>query len=142
MIYNDSVGGAKAWQFAKSPSTGVADFGLDNALCQRALVTGTDPVSGTALTAASMPTKVQSDAVRAGIAEVVLNGNSLESAMSQYTSMVLEKSLVDRGAAGGEIPNILCSSPFVRSPLAWGLAPSHVVPGVDGGVLTRSVGQG
>ena len=75
VVYNDSVGGAKAWQFAKSPSTGVADFGLDNALCQRALVTGTDPVSGTALTAASMPTKVQSDAVRAGIAEVVLNGN-------------------------------------------------------------------
>lgn len=77
VVYNDSVGGAKAWQFAKSPSTGVADFGLDNALCQRALVTGADPVSGTALTAATTPTKVQSDAVRAGIAEVVLNGNLL-----------------------------------------------------------------
>jgi len=75
VVYNDSVGGAKAWQFAISPSTGVADFGLDNALCQRALVTGTDPVSGTALTATTMPTKAQSDAVRAGIAEVVLNGN-------------------------------------------------------------------
>ncbi len=75
VVYNDSVGGAKAWQFAKSPSTGVADFGLDNALCQRALVTGTDPVSGAALTASTTPTKAQSDAVRAGIAEVVLNGN-------------------------------------------------------------------
>jgi hypothetical protein len=75
-------------------------------------------------------------------AEVVLNGNALESALSQYTAMVLEKALVDRGAGGGELPNVLCSSPFVRSPLAWGLAPSHVVPGVDGGVLTRSVGQG
>lgn len=75
VVYNDSVGGAKAWQFAKSPSTGVADFGLDNALCQRALVTGTDPVSGAVLTAATTPTKAQSDAVRAGIAEVVLNGN-------------------------------------------------------------------
>lgn len=75
VVYNDSVGGAKAWQFAKSPSTGVADFGLDNALCQRALVTGTDPVSGAALTATTTPTKAQSDAVRAGIAEVVLNGN-------------------------------------------------------------------
>ena len=40
VVYNDSVGGAKSWQFAVSPSTGVADFGLDNALCQRALVTG------------------------------------------------------------------------------------------------------
>lgn len=75
VVYNDSVGGAKAWQFAVSPSTGMADFGLDNALCQRALVTGTDPVSGAALTASSTPTKAQSDAVKAGIAEVVLNGN-------------------------------------------------------------------
>ena len=74
VVYNDSVGGAKAWPFAVSPSTGVADFGLDNALCQRALVTGVDPVSGAALTASSQPSKAQSDAVRAGIAEVLLNG--------------------------------------------------------------------
>jgi hypothetical protein len=72
-------------------------------------------------------------------AEVVLNGNTLESALSQYSAMVLEKTLVDRGAGGGELPNILCSSPFVRSPLAWGLAPSHVIPGIDGGILTRSL---
>ena len=75
VVYNDSVGGAKSWQFAVSPSTGVADFGLDNALCQRALVTGVDCGDGAALTASSTPTKAQSDAVRAGIAEVVLNGN-------------------------------------------------------------------
>ncbi len=75
VVYNDSVGGARSWQFAVSPSTGVADFGLDNALCQRALVTGVDPVSGAALTASSTPSKAQSDAVRAGMAEVVLNGN-------------------------------------------------------------------
>lgn len=75
VVYNDSVGGAKAWQLAVSPSTGVADFGLDNALCQRALVTGTDPMSGAQLTSSSTPTKAQSDAVKAGIAEVVLSGN-------------------------------------------------------------------
>jgi hydroxybutyrate-dimer hydrolase len=75
VVYNDSVGGAKAWQFAVSRSTGVADFGLDNALCQRALVTGTDPVTGAALTADSFPTKSQSDAVRAGINELLLSGN-------------------------------------------------------------------
>jgi hydroxybutyrate-dimer hydrolase len=75
VVYNNSLGGAKAWQFAVSPSTGVADFGLDNALCQRALVTGTDAVTGAVLTASSTPTKAQSDAVRAGIAEVTLNGN-------------------------------------------------------------------
>ncbi len=75
VVYNDSVGGAKSWQFAVSPTSGTADFALDAALCQRALVTGTDPVSGAALTASTTPTKAQSDAVRAGIAEVQLTGN-------------------------------------------------------------------
>jgi hydroxybutyrate-dimer hydrolase len=74
-VYDDSVGGPKAWQFAVSPSTGQADFGLDNALCQRALVTGTDPVTGAALTASSTPTAAQAAAVKAGIGEVTLNGN-------------------------------------------------------------------
>ena len=75
VVYNDSVGGPSAWQLAKSPSTGVADFGLDNALCQRALVTGLDPVTGAALTGTSTPTAAQSAAVRAGIGEVVVNAN-------------------------------------------------------------------
>ncbi|QTN30733.1 hydrogenase [Rhodoferax sp. AJA081-3] len=75
VVYNDSVGGAKAWQFAVSASSGKADFGLDVALCQRALVTGTDAATGAALTATSVPTKAQSDAVKAGIAEVQLDGN-------------------------------------------------------------------
>lgn len=75
VVYNDSLGGGKAWQFAVSPSTGVADFGLDNALCQYALASGLDPVSGAALTAASSPTKAQSDAVRAGVAEVLHSAN-------------------------------------------------------------------
>ena len=75
VIYNDSVGGAKLWTLGVSPSTGVADFSLDAALCQRALYTSVDTVSGAALTASSTPTKAQSDAVRAGVAEVLLNGN-------------------------------------------------------------------
>ncbi|MDR2333682.1 MAG: D-(-)-3-hydroxybutyrate oligomer hydrolase [Burkholderiaceae bacterium] len=75
VIYNDSVGGAKSWALAVSPSTGVADLGLDNALCQHALVSGKDPVTGAALTAESKPSKGQSDAVRAGIAEVLASGN-------------------------------------------------------------------
>ncbi len=77
VVYNDSVGGARFWQLATSVSTGVQDFGLDNALCQRALVTGVDE-TGAALTAvatSTRPTAAQSAAVRAGIAEVVLNGN-------------------------------------------------------------------
>ena len=75
VIYNDSVGGAKAWNLGVSPSSGVADFALDAALCQRALFTGVDTVTGTALTASTVPTKAQSDAVKAGVAEVLLNGN-------------------------------------------------------------------
>lgn len=75
VIYNDSVGGAKSWPLGVSPSTGVADFSLDAALCQRALYTGVDTVTGAALTAGSTPTQAQSDAVRAGVAEVLLNGN-------------------------------------------------------------------
>lgn len=74
VVYNDSVGGARSWQLATSPSTGVADFGLDNALCQRALVTGTE-FTGAALTSTSMPTAAQSAAVRAGIKEVLVNAN-------------------------------------------------------------------
>jgi len=75
-VYNDSVGGARSWPFATSVSTGVQDFGLDNALCQRALVTGVDE-TGAALTAtatSTRPTAAQSAAVRAGIAEVAVSG--------------------------------------------------------------------
>lgn len=75
VIYNDSVGGAKSWNLGISPSTGVADFSLDAALCQRALFTGTDTVTGAALSATTTPTKAQSDAVKAGVAEVLLSGN-------------------------------------------------------------------
>ena len=38
-------------------------------------MTGQDPVTGAALTATSTPTLAQSQAVRAGMAEVLLNGN-------------------------------------------------------------------
>jgi hydroxybutyrate-dimer hydrolase len=77
VVYENSVGGARAWNFAVSPSTGVQDFGLDNALCQRALVTGVDETGAplTATATSTRPTAAQSAAVRAGIAEVVVNGN-------------------------------------------------------------------
>ena len=77
VIYNNSVGGARLWSAAVSPSTNALDFGLDNALCQRALVTGVDE-TGAALTAtasSTRPTAAQAAAVAAGIAEVTLNGN-------------------------------------------------------------------
>lgn len=71
-------------------------------------------------------------------AEVVMNANSVESIFAQYTSMIVEKELVDRGDAGGEVPNVFNSSPFVRSPLAWGIGPSFAVGAIDGGQLVRS----
>jgi hydroxybutyrate-dimer hydrolase len=77
VVYNDSVGGSRVWNIATSTSTAVQDFGLDNALCQRALVTGVDE-TGAALTttaASTRPTLQQSAAVTKGIGEVVLNGN-------------------------------------------------------------------
>jgi len=77
VVYDDSVGGAKLWSAAVSSSTGVQDFGLDNALCQRALVTGVDetgaPLTSTATS--TRPTAAQAAAVQAGMAEVVVNGN-------------------------------------------------------------------
>ena len=75
VIYNDSVGGARSWLMAVSPSTGKADLGLDNAVCQYALVAGVDPVTRQGLTANTVPTKAQSDAVRAGMQEVKVTGN-------------------------------------------------------------------
>ncbi len=74
-VYDDSQGGPKAWQFAVSASTGTADFGLDTALCQRALVTGTNAVTGFGLSGASFPTLAQSQAVQAGIRDVTVSGN-------------------------------------------------------------------
>lgn len=75
VVYNDSVEGARSWLMAVSPSTGKADLGLDNALCQYALASGQDPVTGKSLSAASVPAQAQSDAVRAGMQEVKVTGN-------------------------------------------------------------------
>lgn len=72
VIYEDSVGGARAYQFGVSPSTGLADQSLDAFLCLRALATGVDPVSGTALTGDMLR---QSQRLRAGAAEVRASGN-------------------------------------------------------------------
>lgn len=74
VVYNQSVGGAKSWAFGVSPTSNTADFSLDSALCLRALATGTDPATGAALTAATVPTLAQAQAVQAGIRDVLLTG--------------------------------------------------------------------
>jgi hydroxybutyrate-dimer hydrolase len=75
VIYEGSQGGAKSWAWGVSPSSGLADFSLDAALCQRALVTGQDAVTGAALSDTSTPTLAQSQAVQAGLQEALLGGN-------------------------------------------------------------------
>ncbi|WP_228527167.1 D-(-)-3-hydroxybutyrate oligomer hydrolase [Noviherbaspirillum soli] len=71
-VYEDSVGGAKAYAVGISPSTGRADQSLDGVLCLRSLMTGRDPVTNAALTGALAE---QSSRVRAGVAEVLASGN-------------------------------------------------------------------
>ena len=75
VVYNNSVGGAKSWMFAVSPTSGTADFALDAALCQRSLITGMDATGTSALTASTTPTLAQSQAVQAGMAQALLSGN-------------------------------------------------------------------
>ena len=72
VIYENSVGGAKAYAFGTSPSTQLADQSLDGFLCLRSLATGVDAVTGAALTGTLAS---QSERVRAGIAAIRATGN-------------------------------------------------------------------
>lgn len=72
IVYNDSVGGAKLDRLSVSPSTGLADMALDAALCLRSLATGTDAVTGAALTGDML---AKSQRVQQGVAEAQANGN-------------------------------------------------------------------
>lgn len=72
VVYEDGTNGARQYAFGISASTGVADQSLDGFLCLRALATGSDPVTGGALSALLA---AQSERVRAGIAEVQATGN-------------------------------------------------------------------
>ncbi len=72
VLYEDAVGGVRAYHLAASPSSGLADQGLDAFLCLRSLATGVDPVSGKALRGERL---VQSRRLRAGVDEVIASGN-------------------------------------------------------------------
>ncbi|RFP24452.1 D-(-)-3-hydroxybutyrate oligomer hydrolase [Duganella sp. BJB488] len=72
VVYENSVGGAKAYNFGVSPSSSLADQSLDGFLCLRSLATGVDPVTGGAL---SGTLAAQSARVKAGMAEVAATGN-------------------------------------------------------------------
>jgi hydroxybutyrate-dimer hydrolase len=72
IVYNDSVGGAKLDRLSVSPSTGLPDMALDSALCLRSLATGTDAVTGAALTGDML---AKSQRIQQGVAEAQANGN-------------------------------------------------------------------
>lgn len=72
IVYNDSVGGARLDLLSTSASTNLSDFALDGALCQRALVTGIDPVTNKALTGDMLAKSLR---VQQGITEVQLGGD-------------------------------------------------------------------
>lgn len=71
VIYENAVGGARAYAAAVSPSSNLADQALDGFLCLRSLATGAGAVSGAAL---SGTLAAQSTRVRAGVAEVQATG--------------------------------------------------------------------
>ena len=70
--------------------------------------------------------------------EVVLNGNTREGSMDQYTSMILEKTLAGPSRADAAFCNFIPSSELTASLLAPGLAPTFSHGEVSHGAL-RSV---
>ena len=57
--------------------------------------------------------------------EVILNANTREHSLDQYTSMVLEKTLADAVPDRPELPQHFSSSELVGHPLAPGLSPTY-----------------
>ncbi|MCX5748175.1 MAG: hypothetical protein NT062_37430, partial [Proteobacteria bacterium] len=72
---------------------------------------------------------------RASGAEVVLNANTREASLDQYTSMVLEKTLADTVRDRPEYPQHFASSELVKSLLAPGLAPTHTFGAITHGAI-------
>ncbi len=74
---------------------------------------------------------------RATGVEVILNANTRERSLDQYTSMVLEKTLAHPTADRPEFPQHFCSSEMVRSLLAPGLAPTFTHGAITHGQVVR-----
>lgn len=72
IVYDASVGVPALDFVATSPSTGLPDFALDGALCQRSLATGRDAVTGAPLEGSA---REASRRLRQGVREVQLQGH-------------------------------------------------------------------
>lgn len=71
-------------------------------------------------------------------AEVILNANTREQSLDQYTSMVLEKTLADVVPDRPELPQHFASSELVAHPLAPGLAPTYTHGAISYGELVAA----
>jgi hypothetical protein len=72
--------------------------------------------------------------------EVILNANTREGSLDQYTSMVLEKTLADTVPDRPELPQHFSSSELVGHALAPGLSPTYSHGAITyGEVITRAV---
>jgi hypothetical protein len=73
---------------------------------------------------------------REGI-EVILNSNTLEGRNEQYTSMVLEKLVVDRCRDNPDFYQHFSSSELTATPLTPGLSPTYRHGGIESGEIRR-----
>jgi len=69
--------------------------------------------------------------------DVILNSNTPESAGDQYTSMILERTIVDRVRRAPAFVQMLPSSEIAPSALAPGLTPTLVHGGITSGEIAR-----
>jgi hypothetical protein len=71
--------------------------------------------------------------------EVILNANTREASLDQYTSMILEKTLADTVPDRPELPQHFASSELVGHVLAPGLAPTYTHSAITHGeVMTHA----
>ncbi|MBA3393063.1 MAG: hypothetical protein H0T89_10485 [Deltaproteobacteria bacterium] len=69
--------------------------------------------------------------------EVILNANTREQSLDQYTSMVLEKTIADPVPDRPELPQHFASSELVGHPLAPGLSPTYTHGEITYGTLAQ-----
>jgi glyoxylase-like metal-dependent hydrolase (beta-lactamase superfamily II) len=71
--------------------------------------------------------------------ECILNANTREHSLDQYTSMVLEKTLADAVPERPELPQHFASSELVGHPLALGLTPTYSHGAITFGAVAQPV---
>ena len=102
----------------------------ENGICVDAYAPGASRIRGVARHARD-----------AGV-EVILNANTREDSLDQYTSMVLEKTIADAVPDRPELPQHFSSSELVAHPLAPGLAPTYTHGAITHGLVDTSSSTG